>query len=181
MAYLEEKKFQAKKICWENPYYSTRPHLPTYILHGHSFPHTFYTATPSHIHSYQPFGLSRCQSLQAYFSLACHIWVAVTKNRTISVRQFGTLLQRADMRRTTATDVTESRVTWFVQQNETSSVMPSKCQNVRCATTEGPELRSSTVRVFAILQMVKQQTAFEMRWHTRRNQISSSGETDESI
>jgi hypothetical protein len=29
--------------------------------------------------------------------------------------------------------------------------------------------------------LVERQTAFEMLWHTRKNQISSLGETDESI
>lgn len=64
------------------------------------------------------------------------------------------------MRRTTATDVTESHATCFVQQNKTSYVMPSKCLNVPWAQREGPELRSSTVRVFAILQMVRQSTGY---------------------
>ena len=64
------------------------------------------------------------------------------------------------MRTTTATDVTESHATCFVQQNKTSYVMPSKCLNVPCALTEGPELRSSTVQVFDILEMVKQSTGY---------------------
>jgi len=51
---------------------------------------------------------------------------------------------------------------FYVLKNDTSPLLPD------CATS-------------APWRLLDGQTAFEMWWHTRRNQISSFGETDESI
>jgi len=107
---------------------------------------------------HQPFGRPCCQPLPANFLLACQIWVPVKKNRTVSARY--TIAASCYTRRTTTTDVNESRATCSVQQNRTPDVTSSRNLNAPCAQREGPELKSPTVRVFAIRHMVKQSTGY---------------------